>query len=77
MLRKKLTTGQEDYVLLFDESLNKKPQTKQCDFHVRIWDGDKVITRFLDAKFMGHVTALNLKSVYDKTAENLPKKKKT
>lgn len=34
-----------------------------------------MVTRFLDAKFMGHAIALGLQSVYDKTTENLPKKK--
>lgn len=73
LLCKKLSSDREDYVLLFDESLNRKTQSKQCDFHVRLWDGDKVVTRFYDSKFMGHATALDLKSVYERSTENLPK----
>lgn len=36
----------EDYVLLFDESLNVKTQSKQCDFHIHHWDGDRVMLKF-------------------------------
>ena len=46
-------------VILFDESLNKKSQAKQMDFHVRYWS-DKVITHYLGSVFMGHGKALNL-----------------
>ena len=41
------------FVILFDESLNKKSQAKQMDFHVRYWS-DKVITSYLGSVFMGH-----------------------
>ena len=34
-----------DYVLLFDESLNKKNKMKQMDFHVRFWNENIVQTR--------------------------------
>ncbi|XP_051985326.1 uncharacterized protein LOC127645689 [Xyrauchen texanus] len=73
LLCKKLSSGREDYVLLFDESLNRKTQSKQCDFHVCLWDGNKVVTRFYDSKFMGHATAVDHKSVYKRSTENLPK----
>ena len=47
------------FVILFDESLNKKSQAKQMDFHVRYWS-DKVITRYLGSVFMGHGKASDL-----------------
>lgn len=34
--------SQHAYVLLFDESLNKKTKSKQMDVHVRMWEDDKV-----------------------------------
>jgi hypothetical protein len=37
-------------------SLNRKTQSKQCDFHVHLWDEDKVGMRFYDSKCMGHWT---------------------
>ena len=55
-----LTTRVKDedtYVVLFDESLNSKTHRKQMDIHVRIWTGDRVVTRFFTAEFMGHGTA--------------------
>jgi hypothetical protein len=52
----------EEYVLLFDESLNKTTKTKQLDLLVRFWDKDKdcVVTRFLDSQYMGHARADDL-----------------
>ena len=42
------------YVLLFDESLNKKSQAKQMDIHARFWDEScQVKTRYLESVFMG------------------------
>lgn len=63
----------DDYVLLFDESLNDKTQSKQCDFYIRHWDGDKVMSRFFDSQFMGHATANDLKKTYEKSTEELSK----
>ena len=63
----------DDYVLLFDESLNVRTQTKQCDFHVRLWDGDSVISRYFNSQFMGHATATDLKEVFEKSTDALPK----
>ena len=62
-----------EYVLLFDESLNVKTQLKQCDFHVRLWDGDTVVSRFFDSQFMGRATANDLKETYEKCTEELSK----
>jgi hypothetical protein len=47
----------EMYVLLFDESFNSEIKKKQMDFMVRYWDGDTVVTRYFDSKFLGHATA--------------------
>ena len=71
LLSKKVST--DDYVLLFDESLNAKTQTKQCDFHVRLWEGDSVASRYFDSLFMGHATAADLKEVFHKSTDELPK----
>ena len=66
----------DDYVLLFGESLNVKTQLKQCDFHVCHWDGDKVMSRFYDSQFMGHATADDPKKTYEKSTEELSKSEK-
>ncbi|KAL1246701.1 hypothetical protein QQF64_034369 [Cirrhinus molitorella] len=73
-LTNKLKSGNEDYVLLFDESLNRMTQSKQCDFHVRFWNGDQVQTQFFDTEFMGHARADDLKLAFEKCTEALPKK---
>ena len=50
-LRKSITGP---FVILFDESLNKKSQKKQMDIHVRYMVGGvQVTTRFLDSVFLG------------------------
>ena len=54
-----------EYVLLFDESLNKKLQKKQLDFLVRFWDGGRVSTRYLDSCFLGHATANDMMKAFE------------
>eukprot|EP00117_Sycon_ciliatum_P022771 scpid71843/ scgid19539/ len=49
-----------DYVVLFDESLNYVTQSKQLDVLVRIWDVDRVSTRYFTSKFLGHARAETL-----------------
>ena len=49
-----------DYVMLFDESLNDGLQSKQMDVFVRFWDGPKVNTRYYTSKFLGHAVAETL-----------------
>jgi hypothetical protein len=58
---KKSVRGKK-FVLLFDESLNKKNQEKQLDLFIRFWDSTEncVVTRFWDSKFMGHASAVDL-----------------
>ena len=50
------------YVLMFDESLNKATQKKQLDIHLRFWDShqEQVTTRYLTSQFMGHASAEDL-----------------
>ena len=50
----------DDYVLLFDESLNKEIQKKQTDFWIRLWDGSTIQSRYYTSDFLGHGTAINL-----------------
>jgi len=57
-------TNADGYVLLFDESHNKATQTKQMDFHVRIWEADKVQTRYFNSAFLGHSTANDMLSKF-------------
>ena len=68
------------FVILFDESLNKKIQEKQIDIHIRFQDvqnGDsesKVITRYFGSMFMGHVTATDMVSHFNKAVfDQLPR----
>lgn len=44
------------YVVLFDESLNKKIQEKQMDIHVRFWDesSGQVETHYHGSQFLGN-----------------------
>ena len=49
-----------DYVLLFDESLNDRLQSKQMDVLVRLWDVNRVATRYYTSKFLGHAKASTL-----------------
>ena len=51
---------EDDYVLLFDESLNREMQKKQLDILVRLWDNDCIQSRFFHSQFLGHASAHNL-----------------
>ena len=46
-----------EYVLLFDESLNANLQSKQLDIHIRFWEGSHVSSRFYTSEFLGHADA--------------------
>ena len=54
----------DNFVLMFDESLNETTKNKQLDVHVRFWVSDEngvhVQSRYLDSQFMGHSTAQDL-----------------
>ena len=56
LLQKRVSSSQE-YVLLFDESLNPALQEKQMDVMVRLWDVNQVSTRYYTSKFLGHAYA--------------------
>ena len=59
-----------DYVLLFDESLNKDLQSKQMDVLVRCWEDDrKVSSRYYKSIFFGHWTAVDLNNIMQDHAE--------
>ena len=51
----------KQYVLMFDESMNKTTRRKQMDIHVRYWTKDDtdshVISRYYGSQFMGHSRA--------------------
>ena len=68
LLKQKVNSS---YVLLFDESLNKKNQKKQMDFYIRIWDNDEVKSRYLDSKFVGHCTADDMREEFNTVLEGL------
>ena len=50
----------ENFVVSFDESLNKITQTEQMDIVVHYFEGDSVMTRYLDSSFLGHTRAIDL-----------------
>ena len=50
----------DQYVLLFDESLNREMRKSQLDVHVRFWQDNHVKTRYLSSVFMGHHTAVQM-----------------
>ena len=53
-----------DFVLLFDESMNSKTQSKQVDFHIRFWYCCQVKTRYYGSQFMGHATSDDMVKVF-------------
>ena len=52
------------FVLLFDESLNKKSQAKQMDIHTRFWDNEQVTIRYMESVFMGEFLDLFLQDFF-------------
>ena len=64
---------EKDYVLLFDEALNKKAQQKQLDIHLRFWNGTEVATRYYTSVFMGHASASELIQEIDTSVVKLSK----
>ena len=51
--------------------MNSKTQNKQMDFHVRIWEGKEVRTRYYHSEFMGHATAADMDSVFEMATSDL------
>lgn len=70
-LLKEKVKSSKGYVLLFDESLNHELQKKQMDFHVRIWNHDKVETRYYDSQFLGHSSAEDMLQKFHSCKEDL------
>ena len=50
----------DEYVLMFDESLNKPLQEKQLDILVRFWNSDTISSRYFDSYFLGHARSEDL-----------------
>lgn len=67
----RIKSAENGYILLFDESLNQKTQSKQMDIHVKFWDNDIVATRYFSSDFMGHSTADDMVEVFHKATEGL------
>ena len=59
------------YVLLFDESLNTNLQKKQLDIHVRYWNHNEVVTRYLTSHFLGHATADTVFEIFESVGSEL------
>ena len=55
----------KEYVLLFDETLNKNLQKKQMDILVRIWEHNKVSSQYFKSVFFGHGTAVDLNEIME------------
>ena len=64
------TTKDSPYVLLFDESLNKDLKKKQLDIHIRMWDYDKVKTRYYTSDFIGHSCASDVLDSFEEKVVN-------
>lgn len=62
---------QDSFVLLFDESLNFATKNKQLDMCVRLWDEDRVITRYWTSLFLGHATSEDLLEHFNEAAGTL------
>ena len=61
------------FVLLFDESLNKKVEQKQLDIYLRFWNGNEVQSRYFTSIFMGHARAVAIEEDLKKGIESLQK----
>lgn len=46
-------------------------ENKQMDIHVRLWEGDQVITRYLTSTFMGHATSADLLEHFHEACDSL------
>lgn len=66
-----------EYVICFDEALNKIVQRGQMDLYVRFWNVNKeeVSTRYLCSVFLGHSTASDLLKSFFEGISELDKKK--
>ena len=61
----------DNFVLLFDESLNFKNHKTQLDVRIRNWQADKVSSHYFGSEFFGHGDAKNLVEHVSKCLEQL------
>ncbi len=71
LLMDRIRSLKDGCVLLSDERLNRKTQTKQMDIHLRFWDNNAVVTCYFTSEFMGHATAEDMVEVFHKSTEGL------
>ena len=60
--------SEKEYVLLFDECLNRELHSKQLDIHIRFWDAGEIATRFFTSQFLGHGAA---EALHDKLMDTV------
>ena len=53
------------FVILYDETLNQHLQEKQLDMHIRFWDHDKVLTRYISSEFLGKSRAVDITKCFE------------
>ncbi|XP_067234025.1 uncharacterized protein [Chanodichthys erythropterus] len=68
--------NQGNFVIMFDESMNRATNSKQLDLHVRHWVTDQtgthhVQSRYLGSQFMGHSTAEDLLEHFKECTKDL------
>lgn len=73
-LKSKLTAEicqAQEFVIIFDEALNKISQHCQMDFLVRFWDKEKnqVVTKYYTSSFLSNATADNLLEAFCQSFE--------
>lgn len=62
----------DEYVLMYDESLNGTTQNKQMDVYIRLWDiNGMVCSRYIGSKFMGHGSAEQLLDKFNDCVSSL------
>ncbi|KAJ8868038.1 hypothetical protein PR048_031847 [Dryococelus australis] len=62
---------QDTCVLLFEESINRKLQEKQMDYHVCYWEGDTVKYPYIHSYFLGHSTSQDMFISYEKMSSKI------
>lgn len=69
----KLLKNEDNYVVLFDESMNAVTQSKQLDVHVHAWNTNKLLveSRYYNSVFIGHGTAADMMMHFRDAVEGL------
>ena len=60
-----------NYVLLFDEALNKDLHEKQIDIYVRIWDGNRVASYYQSSEILGLARAVDMLEIFNPVISRL------